>query len=140
MSEDLIHDDSCESCGTAREAKLQAKGRRVEMLVNIRRDGYRKIGVFSEVEGESDFSYTVGLFHTYQRPELVIFGLSIANELAILDTVYDLVVGGMRFAHGDTSFEAPDGASIFSSNFQGPSTTNISGRQKTSIAQMISLS
>lgn len=57
-----MHDESCELCGTAREAGLRKAGRRVEMLTSIRHDGYNKIGVFSETEGESEFSYTVGLW------------------------------------------------------------------------------
>jgi hypothetical protein len=112
MSEVSQHDGSCELCGTAREAKLREKGLNVVMLTDIRREGYHKISVFSEVEGEPEFSYTVGLFHTYKHPELVIFGLSIEVELAILDTVHDLVAGGTRFMHGNSSSEVLDGASV----------------------------
>jgi hypothetical protein len=112
MSKASMHEESCELCGTAREANLREKGRRVEMLTDIRRDGYHKIGVLSEVEAEPEFSYTVGLFHTYKHPELVIFGLSVDTEQAILDTVSDLVANGRRFTRGDASSEILDGASV----------------------------
>ena len=107
-----MHDESCELCGTARETKLREKGRRVEMLTDIQRDGYHKVGVFSEVEGEPEFSYTVGLFHVQKHPELVIFGLGIDTEFAILQTALELVANGARFAHGDVSSEMLSGHSV----------------------------
>jgi hypothetical protein len=107
-----MHDESCELCGSAREAKLREAGHRIEMLTNIRRDGYHKMGVFSETEGEPEFSYTVGLFHTYEHPEVIIFGLEINAEFAVLHTVQELVANGMMFSHGDESFEVLDGTSV----------------------------
>lgn len=107
-----MHDESCELCGTAREGKLRAKGRRVEMLTDIRRDGYHKIGVFSEVEGEPNFSYTVGMFHTYKHPELVVFGLDLDVGFAVLAAAKAQVAGGATFSPGDRSAEILDGTSV----------------------------
>lgn len=107
-----MHDDSCELCGTAREARLREAGRRTKMLTDIRSHGYHKVGVFSEDEEESEFAYTVGMFHTYRHPELVVFGMSVEEEFAILDRVRDLVADGATFSHESKSTDVLSGSSV----------------------------
>ena len=112
MAVDRNHDESCELCGTARESKLRQAGRQVEMLNNVQRHGYHKVGVFAETVADPEFAYTVGLFHTLSHPEIVIFGLEIETEFAILDTVQDLVAAGASFSDGSRSTEVLDGVSV----------------------------
>jgi hypothetical protein len=107
-----MHDDSCELCGVAREAKLREAGRNVKLLTNIRQDGYHKVGVFSDTPDTPDYAYTIGMFHTYKHPELVVFGLEIETEFAILDTVKDLVAAGTTFIDGDQSTDVLEGLSV----------------------------
>lgn len=107
-----MHDESCELCGTVREANVHKAGHRTKLLSDIWRDGYHKVGVFSEAAGEPEFAYTVGIQHTYQHPELAIFGLDIDTEFDILDTVVDLVENGARFSHEVESAEVLDGARV----------------------------
>ncbi|GAA4529389.1 DUF4262 domain-containing protein [Amycolatopsis samaneae] len=106
------HDDSCELCGVVREADLRSVGRGGEMLADIREDGFHKVGVFSEISGESEYSYTIGMFHTFQHAEVVVFGLEIETEFAILDTICGLVQAGSVFQEGDISPEVLEGVEV----------------------------
>ncbi|MDG4769666.1 DUF4262 domain-containing protein [Solwaraspora sp. WMMD792] len=97
------HDESCELCGVERESKIKAAGRRAGLLANIRNYGFHKVGVFSEIPEEPSFSYSIGLYHTRGHPEIIILGLDIETEFAILDTIAGLIKEGGEFRHGSES-------------------------------------
>lgn len=107
-----MHDDSCDLCGVARERALISAGRGADVVATIRGTGYHKVGVFSEVPGEPDYSYTVGMFHMFRHPEVVVFGLDIETEFAIIDTIADLVEAGTIFRDEETSLDILNGTAV----------------------------
>ena len=51
--------------------------------------------------GVPKFSYTVGLWHHFQQPEVVVFGLDVDAADELLHNVTDACVEGAKFAHGE---------------------------------------
>jgi hypothetical protein len=51
-------------------------------------------------EGAPEYSYTVGLWHQYEQPEVIVFGLERAAADALLQLLTDDVDEGKRFAAG----------------------------------------
>lgn len=107
-----MHGESCELCGVNREASFRQAERSATILTDIRNFGYHKIGVFSEKGTNVSYSYTVGLFHSYEHPEVAVFGLEFDVEFAILDTINDLIANGKRFEHGGWSQEVLEGMPV----------------------------
>ena len=56
-----------------------------QVIDNIAKYGWHCVGI-SEENDEAAYAFTVGLFHTYKHPELVIFGLrgEIAHQILSL--------------------------------------------------------
>jgi hypothetical protein len=48
-----------------------------------------------------EFAYTIGLFHSYQHPEVVVLGLPDAKAHEVLNIIGSAVKGGSRFRSGD---------------------------------------
>jgi hypothetical protein len=55
-----------------------------KLLANIEKYGWQSNGVLGE-KGKPGFSYTIGLFHSFHFPELIIFGLAPKVAHGILD-------------------------------------------------------
>lgn len=114
-----MHDDNCQLCGTQRVADWGKVGRSVDMLTNIRRDGYHRIGVPSGETEQPDFVYTVGMFHMHGHPEVVVFGLDVDTGFSILAVVHEHIAQGAVFSHGDESREILDGFPVVFLKFSG---------------------
>jgi len=58
------------------------------VLANVEKFGWHYTSVFPE-EGENSprFTYSVGLYHSYDQPEFIIFGLDSKVAYALLDTL-----------------------------------------------------
>lgn len=64
-----------------------------KVIENIERDGWHCTGVLSD--GVSPpFAYTVGLFHTFGFPELIIVGLPHQTAHPLLSDIVDLLLKG----------------------------------------------
>jgi hypothetical protein len=50
-----------------------------------------------------EFAYTVGLFHSFNHPEVIVLGLPGETAQAILNNLADVIRSGKRFAAGDQS-------------------------------------
>ncbi len=71
--------------------------------------------VFTAADDDTDapgFAYTIGLRDSFGHPDLLVSGMSDDDGYATLDVVVDLVRGGARFAHGDTSEDVLDGGPV----------------------------
>jgi hypothetical protein len=71
---------------------------------DVEQYGLHIINVHEDAEGPG-FAYTVGLFRTYQHPEIILFGLPPQTMHALLNDVADLIRSGSRFEAGATSDE-----------------------------------
>jgi Domain of unknown function (DUF4262) len=72
-----------------------------KFLSNIETHGWVVTKVFKR-EGETgpEWAYSTGLFHSYQHPELAIFGLDLDNMHRIINNIGDAVKSGMSFRPG----------------------------------------
>jgi len=55
----------------------------------------------TEDDGAPKFSYTVGLWHHFEQPEVIVFGLAVEAAEDLLQGVVAACEDGARFAHGD---------------------------------------
>lgn len=77
-----------------------------KVAADIERMGWSCIGVFPTNEGHGPpFNYTVGLWHSYQHPELAMMGMSNEQLYSCLAVAVKLIQGGTSFAADTYSAE-----------------------------------
>jgi hypothetical protein len=65
-----------------------------DILKNVQGEpGWKVMGISAGKEGPG-FAYTIGLYHNYKHPEIILFGLPIETALTLLNDVGDRVKGG----------------------------------------------
>jgi hypothetical protein len=64
------------------------------ILDALGRTGWSLISVF---DNQPPFTYSIGLMHTFEHPEVVIFGLEIKLMSAIINGIGRMIRGGRRF-------------------------------------------
>jgi hypothetical protein len=73
-----------------------------KFLSNIEGHGWVVTKVFrSRGEEGPEFAYSTGLFHGYQHPEIIIFGLDLDTMHRIINNVGDAVKSGTHFESGN---------------------------------------
>ncbi len=66
-----------------------------------------------EDEDEPEFAYTIGLFHSFKHPELIVVGLPLDLAHQVLNAAGETIRRGAQYAHGSFSreiFERHDSA------------------------------
>lgn len=72
-----------------------------KLLSDVQRVGWQVVGIVPEQDEEGPpYAFTVGLFHTFGHPEIVIFGMEPERIWPILNHIGDEVRAGKRFASG----------------------------------------
>ena len=79
-----------------------------QLLADIEHVGWHMITVAEDDEGPG-WTYSIGLFHSYGHPEVVVFGLPNDIMQGIVDTIAALIKAGSRFADGDETGEVLSG-------------------------------
>jgi hypothetical protein len=69
-----------------------------KLLADVERHGWHVIGVMEDREGPA-FAYSIGLYHTFGHPELIIFGLPVRVMHQIINLVGEEIRSGERFEH-----------------------------------------
>jgi hypothetical protein len=64
-----------------------------KLLDDVRKFGWHCMNVLEDAENEP-FTYTIGLFHTYGHPELLIYGLPREVAHAVLNIAADAAASG----------------------------------------------
>jgi hypothetical protein len=77
-------------------------------LANVERVGWHIVGIDADGEGPG-YAFSVGLFHTLQHPEIIIFGLPNERVAELINIIGIQVQGGARFNAGDQSNDIVDG-------------------------------
>jgi hypothetical protein len=72
-----------------------------KFIAQIETHGWNVTNVFRR-EGETgpEWSFSTGLFHTFQHAEIVIFGLELDNMQKIVNTIGSAIKGGAKFKSG----------------------------------------
>lgn len=70
-----------------------------ELLDDIEGVGWAVLGIPEDEEGPT-FTYTLGLFHTLNHPEILIMGVEITTAQHLLNNLGELIRAGRRFVAG----------------------------------------
>ncbi len=58
------------------------------------------------------FAYSIGLYQTFRHPEVIVFGLDLANLHSAVNQIGSEIRKGVRFGEGDGSDEVFEGVSV----------------------------
>jgi len=72
----------------------------LKAIEDIRNHGVHILHVFDEKGEAPEFSYTVGLWHTYGHPEILISGLKESLRQSLLNHLNRLIAKGREFKDG----------------------------------------
>jgi len=75
-----------------------------KLLSDVSVYGWHMLTIPTDEHGPG-FTYTVGLFHSYSHPEVIVFGLPNKLMQRVLDVIATLVKGGRVFLPGDQTDE-----------------------------------
>jgi hypothetical protein len=94
---------------TRRRLPRETDAQETTCLAHIAGHGWHVMQVFDEDGGSPDFAYSVGLWHTFNHPEIIIFGHHYSWCASMVNSIGEDIRAGRRFAHGDrdTSFLDP---------------------------------
>ncbi|MDI1475109.1 DUF4262 domain-containing protein [Polyangium sp. y55x31] len=74
-----------------------------KLLHDVQTHGWHIIHVGRTIEDDSggpDWSYSIGLFHTFGHPELIVVGLPFSTAQSIINGLGSRIRAGQRFDHG----------------------------------------
>ena len=80
----------------------QQRAAEAQCVADVERYGLHVIKVLG-ADDEPDFAYSVGLFRTFDHPEVIILGLRLETMHRLLNDVAGELRTGRRFAAGDVS-------------------------------------
>jgi hypothetical protein len=82
-----------------------------KLLADVRQHGWHVIGVEADAEGPG-FAYTIGLFHTFHQPEVIIFGLDVKVMHRILNVIGEQIRKDNHIEHLDEADDVLDGYNV----------------------------
>jgi hypothetical protein len=83
----------------------------LRLMADVAQAGYHVVTGASNGE-EPAFAFSVGLFRTFDHPEVAIFGLPVDALDSAIRRVAERVRAGMRFDHGDVEEAVVDGRAV----------------------------
>ncbi len=79
-----------------------------KLLADIARVGWHLIGIPGDEDGPS-YVFSVGLYHTFDQPEILILGLDFQIGSHLINDIGDLMKSGTRVANRDVVDGIADG-------------------------------
>jgi hypothetical protein len=79
-----------------------------QLLADIEQVGWHMITVAEDDEGPG-WTYSIGFFHSYGHPEVVVFGLPNDVMQGIVDSIASLIKAGSHFADRDETDQVLSG-------------------------------
>lgn len=83
------------------------------LVDNVRDHGVHILHIFDESGEKSEFSYTVGLWHTHRHPEILIYGLKKNLRHTLLNNLNCLIGNNRVFLDGMNAKDVIDGYTCF---------------------------
>jgi hypothetical protein len=74
-----------------------------KLVKDVLRSGVHICHIFSPNGSEPDFSYSVGLWHTHNHPEILIYGLKKDLRQAVINYINDEIKLGREFRDGSSA-------------------------------------
>jgi len=106
-------------------------------LSNIKKYGWNVTNVFaSEGETGPEWSYSTGLYHSFQHAEIAVFGLKIENMHKIINNIGEAVKNGARFEAGNEYHDIFARSVVVFKVFPALTIRNISGGVSGSTSKM----
>lgn len=78
-------------------------------ISDIKDHGLHILGIFDPDGVDPNFAYSIGMKHSYQHADIIVFGLSPDVAQSIINLVADKVKDGFIFENGDSSLEILNG-------------------------------
>jgi hypothetical protein len=73
-----------------------------KVLQDIQRVGWHVTGVFAQKGEEGpDWAFSIGLFHSFGHPEIVLFGLPLDRCVSVVTVIGQQVQAGKRYQPGE---------------------------------------
>lgn len=82
-----------------------------KLLADVQEHGWHVLGIQAG-NGGPDFAYSIGLYQTFNHPELIVFGLDFGTMHTMINNVGDLVRAGHRFGDFDESDDVLENFSV----------------------------
>jgi hypothetical protein len=82
-----------------------------KLLADVERHGWHVVGVEEDEEGPA-FAYSIGLYHSFGHPEVILLGLPVRVMHRIINVIGEEVRRGERFEHLDESGEVLEGYNV----------------------------
>lgn len=82
-----------------------------KLLGEVKEYGWHVIGVEEGEEGPG-FSYTIGLFYTFDHPEIIVFGLDVRLMHQIVNGIGEQIKKGARFEHLNEAGDVLEGYNV----------------------------
>ncbi len=82
-----------------------------KLLTDVERVGWHIVGIYDDEEGPG-YAFSVGLFHTFGHPEIIVFGLPQETAGRIINIIGIQVQGGKRFKANDLSNDVAEGLPV----------------------------
>jgi hypothetical protein len=74
----------------------------VKTLTDIERVGWHVMKVFAQPgEAGPEWAFSIGLFHTFQHPEVIVFGLPLDVCASVVNGIGQNVKAGQRYLQGE---------------------------------------
>jgi len=71
-------------------------------LSDIKRVGWHVVKVFAQPgEDGPEWAFSIGLFHTFQHPEVIVFGLPLEVCAGVINNIGQNVKAGQRYSSGE---------------------------------------
>jgi len=86
-------------------------------IEDIRAYGMHWLDVFDRDQGDRGFCYSVGLWHTHNHPEVIIFGLKGSLDGKVLNGINDVIGKGKSYQAGLSSMDVLDGFRCYFETF-----------------------
>jgi len=78
------------------------------LLADVKRVGWHIVGIHEDTEGPA-YAFSVGLYHTFEHPEIIIFGLPHETAGRMINIIGRQVQSGTRIKANDVSNDVAEG-------------------------------
>jgi hypothetical protein len=79
-----------------------------KLLADVQRVGWHILGIHEDEDAPA-YAFSVGLFHTFEHPEIIIFGLPHETVGRMINIIGFQVQAGTRFKANDQSNDVAEG-------------------------------
>jgi len=87
-----------------------------KLLADVKEYGWHVLGIQEDAEGPA-FAYSIGLHHTFEHPEVIIFGLDVKVMHKIINGIGEQIRSGEHFEHLHESSDTLEDYTVFFRSF-----------------------